>query len=154
MLVPTGMSAGWTREHLWAEDDRRQRARTRGRLHVAFAAALLTAGAGICACYELYVLDGLRRIDTAIGIECVADADCTLTPALLTCCGECPALPPFEAVPRALLDDVRADCAPLRGRCEPPTCAPRPAGCIARAVCDRGRCRALASDACLQAEAR
>lgn len=81
--------------------------------------------------------------------ECVEDDDCTLMPSRLTCCGECPPAPPFEAAPRVELDglliEMETDCAPETRRCEPPICEVVAPGCTARARCIAGRCQVEAT---------
>ena len=75
--------------------------------------------------------------------ECVVDQDCVLMP-YVTCCGECPPEPPFEAAPRQALDavliEMETQCALERRACEPPVCKARPPGCYVRAACEQGRC--------------
>lgn len=75
--------------------------------------------------------------------ECVVDEDCVMIP-YVTCCGECPPEPPFEAGPReeldAILIEMETRCALERRPCEAPVCAARPPGCYVRAACERGRC--------------
>jgi hypothetical protein len=77
--------------------------------------------------------------------ECVVDDDCGLMPSQMTCCGECPPAPPFEAVPRTAIDsrllELETDCAPQTRLCIPPVCEPVPAGCDAQAICIDHRCR-------------
>jgi hypothetical protein len=80
--------------------------------------------------------------------ECQTDADCVLLPALVTCCGECDPEPPFEAIPRSTLEQLRSDtdeqCAPRTRLCEPPQCFS--ADRRARAECRNGTCRAVTSE--------
>jgi len=82
---------------------------------------------------------------TADEIECLSDAQCALAP-IVTCCGECPAEPPYEAITLAELDAIFIEaeerCALDRRECTPPVCAPPPA-CEARAACDAGECVAV-----------
>lgn len=79
-------------------------------------------------------------------IECNRDEDCTLLP-VITCCGECPPEPPFEAVTIPELDGVLIEleerCATERRSCAPPVCAPAPRRCEARAACAGGECVVL-----------
>lgn len=76
--------------------------------------------------------------------ECHLDDDCTLMPALITCCGECDPAPPYEAVPRALLDEVRLvtneDCAPHTRLCDPPACSMQVENASPSVICRGGRC--------------
>jgi hypothetical protein len=78
--------------------------------------------------------------------ECRTDDDCVLVPSLMSCCGECPATPPFEAAPREMLEELRRElddsCA--RRACEPVTC--ERTDCTARASCRLGRCEAIAGE--------
>ncbi len=87
-----------------------------------------------------------RRTDA----DCEIDADCVLMP-WVTCCGECPPAPPFEAAPRDALDAVLIEseqrCALDRRECEPPVCDPVPAGCWAKAACEANRC-VVKTDGC------
>jgi len=84
-------------------------------------------------------------------VECVRDGDCVLLPEV-TCCGECPPVPPFEVGTVAALDAVLIEseqiCAERRVACEAtPACDPVPRGCYARAECIMGAC-VLATDGC------
>jgi hypothetical protein len=85
-------------------------------------------------------------------IECRVDDDCTLTPAVMTCCEECEPMPPFEAVPRtavdAMLIELETRCAAKPPICEPRSCEEPPAGCQATAICVEGRCALVQTDAC------
>jgi hypothetical protein len=78
-----------------------------------------------------------------LGVDCEQDRDCTLLPEL-TCCGECPPVPPFEAIAVTSLDAVLIElenkCARLRIECEAPKCPPWPPGCYARGACEQGQC--------------
>jgi hypothetical protein len=75
--------------------------------------------------------------------ECVVDRDCALLP-YVTCCGECPPVPPFEVGTRQQLDaifiELESSCAIERKACTPPVCEPMPEGCYAKAACEAGRC--------------
>lgn len=102
------------------------------------------------ACHEIYFEDDNELVPARIApAECSVDADCTLMPAAITCCGECEPVPPLEAVPRTFLDALLLEnesaCAPTTRLCEPPACASVPAGCAARAVCRAGRCTVVES---------
>ncbi len=80
--------------------------------------------------------------------QCVRDDDCVLMPAALTCCIECPAAPPFEAVPSSVLDGLLIEnetVCPDRWRCPEVTCQAVPTDCNARAACEYGRCVAVAT---------
>lgn len=94
--------------------------------------------------------------------QCSRDEDCTLAPSALTCCGECPPAPPFEAAP---VWEVDARYIENENRCLAPEiscgdesregdasreqevidCPQIPAGCTARAACTSGRCTAVTS---------
>jgi hypothetical protein len=95
------------------------------------------------------------RTEAPRGDECTIDSDCVLMPEV-TCCGECPPAPPFEAAPRESLDAVLIEaeerCATDLRPCTPPVCDPVPRGCWAKAACDDGRCVA-ATDGCVIAGA-
>lgn len=86
---------------------------------------------------------------SAADAECHADADCVLLPAELTCCHECPPAPPFHAAPRWVLDGMLVEsettCSYDTRPCAEDACDPVPAGCVARAVCEAGRCVVAAS---------
>ncbi len=147
----------WTRKVLWEQHDRRhaRRLRTGSFLLAAsfvvmwFAVAMMSY-----ACHELVFEEGLRSPTNMVraGDECISDSDCAVLPAQVTCCGECAAVPPFEATTRDALaeyrDAIATSCAPATRLCDPPTCASVPAGCVPRAVCDDGTCRVSATDAC------
>ncbi|HEU0031459.1 MAG TPA: hypothetical protein VFQ53_12560 [Kofleriaceae bacterium] len=79
-----------------------------------------------------------------LGDECITDDDCALVPAALTCCNECPPAPPFDPAPRWVVDgmliQLETDCARSDRLCVPAICERVPEGCVARAVCARGRC--------------
>lgn len=79
--------------------------------------------------------------------ECLVDDDCGLAPAFVSCCVECPPAPPFEAMTRTELDalwwDLESRCAESSSACVPVSCPVVPRGCVARAVCDSGRCRVI-----------
>ena len=85
-------------------------------------------------------------------LECRVDDDCTLMPAAMTCCEECEPVPPFEAVPRtavdAMLIELETRCAAKPSICGPRSCEAPPQGCQAAAVCVRGRCSVVQTDAC------
>ncbi|MEO7731472.1 MAG: hypothetical protein ABIY55_10900 [Kofleriaceae bacterium] len=90
--------------------------------------------------------------ETADPAACWVDDDCTLMPSVLTCCEECDPVPPFDAVPRTAVDAVLIE---LETRCasKPPICRRRsceaaPPGCEARAICLRGRCAVVQTEAC------
>lgn len=87
-----------------------------------------------------------ERVDEAT-VECTHDDDCGLAPAFVSCCVECAPAPPFEAVTRDELDalwlDLEARCAESSSACVPVTCPIVAPGCVARAVCDHGRCRVV-----------
>ncbi len=80
--------------------------------------------------------------------QCVRDGDCVLLPDALTCCVECPPVPPFHAAPSWVLDGMlienETDCV-AHPRCPAVTCEAPPAGCEARAACVDGRCTAIAT---------
>lgn len=91
--------------------------------------------------------------DNGAANRCAVDDDCGLMPSVLTCCGECPPAPPFEAVPRTAIDaallELETTCSARTLACvETPACDSVPVGCEARAVCDHGRCR-LIEEGCL-----
>lgn len=92
-----------------------------------------------------------RQGDPA-AIQCRAQDDCTLLPAVLNCCGECDPVPPFEAVPStevdALLIELETRCAEKPRLCEPLSCEVAPPGCEAYATCVRGRCEVVQSGSC------
>jgi len=85
-------------------------------------------------------------------IECRVDDDCTLMPAVMTCCEECDPVPPFEVVPRTAVDAVLIEletrCAAKPPICEPRSCEVPPPGCQATAICVQGRCSLVQTDAC------
>ena len=102
------------------------------------------------ACHELYFAENDEMVPGRVEpADCLADDDCTLLPAAITCCGECEPVPPFEAVSRstvdALLLDNETDCALRTQLCDPPACASVPEGCAGRAVCRSGRCTVVES---------
>jgi hypothetical protein len=80
--------------------------------------------------------------------ECAADEDCVLMP-VLSCCGECPPAPPFEAVTRAELDSALIEsewhCTDKEHDCTGFACEALPEGCQARAACREGRCTVIES---------
>jgi hypothetical protein len=82
------------------------------------------------------------------GPECIADADCVVMPEL-SCCEECPPAAPFAAGTRAALDAALIEneerCANKDVDCAQQSCPPQP--CEVRAVCEAGRCAAIA-DGC------
>ena len=82
--------------------------------------------------------------------DCHVDGDCVLLPEL-TCCGECPPAPPFQAAPRWVLDGMLVEnettCSYDTRPCPPRACDRVPRGCVARATCERGRC-VVASSGC------
>jgi hypothetical protein len=146
----------WNRRQLWSSHD----ARHTSRLH---ARVLLCVG-GIGAlgvvlallrisCIELSYVDNAHVPAGPAPAECRHDVDCALMPALLTCCGECEAVAPFEAVTKRRLQTLRSEtdarCAPPTRLCDPPSCSQLPAGCEARAICIEGSCRADATEACI-----
>lgn len=138
----------WTRQQLWSP-------RPSARLVLAWGALAWVGTIGMLfySCHDLYVVeDGIQtHVDHAS--ECIEDEDCVLLPSALTCCGECDPAPPFEALPRAQLEDRRAalveECAPATRLCEPPACPAVPQACRARATCRAGICQAVASKQCL-----
>lgn len=77
------------------------------------------------------------------GVDCGRDEDCVLLP-VVTCCGECPPAPPFEAITREALDAVLIEnewkCGAHPRACDARACEPRPRGCYARAACVGSRC--------------
>lgn len=148
----------WNRRQLWGDRDAAHRRTLHAKtLVLTLAVAMLWLALSVMtyACYELQTEERLRSPVHSVlaGDECVTDDDCALMPAAITCCGECPPVPPFEAVTRASLADYRrvvADaCAPETRLCDPPSCAGLAAGCDARAICRDGRCQAAASEQCL-----
>jgi hypothetical protein len=80
--------------------------------------------------------------------DCRVDDDCVLLPEL-TCCGECPPAPPFQAAPRRVLDGMLVEnetsCSYDTRPCPPRACDRVPRGCVARATCEAGRCVVAAS---------
>ncbi len=117
--------------------------------------AVLTGGTASYACYEMYVEEDTNEtVKLHEGAsECTVDADCVLMPAQMTCCGDCEAVPPFRAVPRATYEDaaldLEAECQPRNRVCEPPSCQDAAEGCEARPVCVRGTCHVEATG-CLE----
>src|SRR5688572_7895221 len=79
----------------------------------------------------------------AVGPSCIVDSDCALLP-YVTCCGECPAAPPFDVGTRedldAILIEMEQRCALDLRECTPPTCELIQNGCSARAACVDGHC--------------
>jgi hypothetical protein len=77
--------------------------------------------------------------------ECIADGDCVVMPEL-SCCEECPPAAPFAAGTRAALDAALIEneerCAMKDVDCADWSCPP--AACEVRAVCEAGRCAAIA----------
>ncbi len=77
------------------------------------------------------------------------DDDCVLLPADLTCCIECPPVPPYEAAPSWVLDGMlienETECAERTSICPEIPCAQQVEGCTARAACRHGRCVAIAT---------
>jgi len=92
----------------------------------------------------LAIAQGEPCASSAAPTECRSDDDCTLLPAQLTCCGECPPAPPFEAVTRhemdAILLERETTCSQSTRLCQPPVCEPRLRSCSAQARCSVGRC--------------
>jgi hypothetical protein len=78
-------------------------------------------------------------------LACTGDRDCVLLP-YVTCCGECPPAPPFEAGSIHDLDAILIEseqiCAERRVSCLDVTlaCDVVPRGCEARPACVAGRC--------------
>ena len=76
--------------------------------------------------------------------RCSRDVDCVLLPSVLSCCGECPPAPPFEAAARWVLDGMLLEnetvCAASSRLCQPTVCDAVPDECVARAECSDGRC--------------
>jgi len=118
-----------------------------------FAIALLGAAAG-CSTFEaapgatdspsIPSMPGYRPDAAQAEVECTRDVDCVLLP-YVTCCGECPPVPPFDVGPISHLDAILIEseqvCAERRATCEVPLeCEPVPAGCEARASCVSGAC--------------
>jgi hypothetical protein len=105
----------------------------------------MLAVAGLAGCPQPSA-DGTTREDA----ECTVDADCALLPSV-TCCGECPPVPPFDVGARFNLDaifiEMETRCAEDRRECTPPVCEPMPAGCHASAACEAGRC-VVETDGC------
>lgn len=138
----------WNRQQLWPD-------RRGSQLVTAWGALAWLGAVGLLfySCHDLYVVEDDIRTHVDHASECIEDQDCVLTPSILTCCGECDPAPPFEALPRARLEEQRATlaerCAPVTRLCEPPTCAPVPAECRARAECRAGVCQAVANTKCL-----
>lgn len=79
--------------------------------------------------------------------ECVRDDDCVLRPSVITCCGTCAPIRPFEAIPVARLDQILRDaetvCVTPSRHCEPPVCPDLDPDIEARAVCTANVCRAV-----------
>jgi hypothetical protein len=147
------MHADWNRRLVWSKHDRSRQTRLRKLATVGIIAAISIGIATTYACVELLLVDDdvRSRIDVVARDEpdeCTADTDCVILPALVTCCGECEPVPPFDAARRTILEDLRSDCVPRERLCDPPVCSPKPPGCEARAACVRGRCRVVANDRC------
>jgi hypothetical protein len=120
------------------------------RVHREFLALAAASLASLYACERLdATLEPRTPAASDEPPECVVDDDCGLMPPLMTCCGECDPAPPFEPVPRTAIDarliELEHACAEHAPVCEPPVCETVPPGCIARAVCVRGRCRVVES---------
>jgi hypothetical protein len=144
----------WNRRQLWSIRDA-SRSRARVVLSRCLIGLLAIAPTVIAVgCIELYYADDERIPARPAPAECQQNADCALMPALLTCCGECEPLPPFEAVTKRRLEAIRSDtdaqCAPPTRLCDPPICSPLPARCEARAICVEGSCRVDATEACIR----
>jgi hypothetical protein len=142
----------WNRRQLWSSYASRSRTRVVLSLCLIglLAAALMAMSV---ACIELYYAEDERIPARPAPAACKQDADCALMPALLTCCGECEPVPPFEAVTMRRLDAMRSDtdaqCAPPTRLCDPPMCSSLPPRCEARAICVEGACRVDATEACI-----
>jgi hypothetical protein len=144
----------WHRGQLWAATDASRRRQTRLALSLASLGALSLFALSRLACTELYFVDDDRIVPATIApSECEGDFDCVVKPSSMTCCGECEAVPPFEAMPRRelarLRDELETECTPRTRLCDPPVCSPLPAECEARAICVHGACRVVASERCV-----
>lgn len=146
----------WNRQQLWptrpTPETRRERVWVVMCTAGVMALVVGLVGASM-SCLELYYAEDAGRSPGIVAPdECYSDEECALRPAQITCCGECEAVPPFEAVARTTLLELRANtdesCAPTTRLCDPPVCAPLPAGCEVRAVCRGGSCRAEATALC------
>lgn len=156
LALPRSMDT-WNRQQLWAEHDAAHLRGLRLRSFV-LVVGLLTAwnviavlGHSFDLCLTDANVDPPRKI--AEPAECVVDDDCVLVPELMTCCGECDAVPPLEAAPWAMVDEIRRDaeesCAPRDRLCEPPICPSAPADCEAHPICRAGQCAVEANDRCI-----
>lgn len=147
------MRPQWNRALVWAAHDARHLSRKRSTL-VLGAVAMLILGFGLAqfSCYELMFLDDdvgpTNVVAPRVPVECVVDSDCALMPALVTCCGECDPVPPFRAIPRLMLDELRGQCEPPERVCDAPVCSPSPPGCIAHATCGANTCGVVANEFC------
>jgi hypothetical protein len=146
----------WKRAQLWSGHDAKhaKRSHTQAVLSMSAIGALVVLAATRLGCLELYSIDDDGYIPARPApAECRRDADCTLVPASLTCCGQCEPVPPFEAVTtrrlEAMRSEMEAECAPPTRLCDPPICSPLAAGCQAHAVCLDGTCRVEASKGCV-----
>lgn len=96
-----------------------------------------------CNAWLLAPADEASSPGPAAAADCRVDDDCVLLPEL-TCCGECPPAPPFEAAPRWVLDGMLVEhettCSRDTRPCPPRACQRVPRGCVARAACEAGRC--------------
>lgn len=144
----------WTRAHVWAEHDAAHVWRTRIQVFTTCAVLILAWSAILLVGYAVEATRHapLAHVDTSERTECANDGDCVLFVERVTCCGDCPPVPPFEAVPRTLLDELRQElddrCAPREHFCDPPECPATPSGCEARAVCRAGTCSVATNGRC------
>lgn len=146
------MNPEWNRDELWSKRDARRQRRRSWAFGVTVAGVAVGLGLANHACYELLLLgDEPNARDTfylpAAFDECDVDEACELA-RTVTCCGECEPAPPFSAITRRDLADLRAACFPAERMCDPPVCSPVPPGCEARAVCRHGKCEVVANAAC------
>ena len=138
------------REVSWSNAKRRSEV-ARGAAVVIAAGALAFWGASVAVGQASWavreVRDAARVVGKKLAPECVRDEDCVLRPALITCCGTCPATRPYEAITVERLQQSQRDaddaCAPSSRLCDPPVCPPVELGDVVHAVCTAGACRAV-----------
>jgi len=147
----------WNREGIWNAADAAQEARLRHRRLLITAGAVVLIGGFVAWAASAVVEQAnatyrrVHRMTTTwtqrFAPECVRDDDCTLRPALVTCCGTCLPVRPFEALSvtrmRTLLQEADRACATRTRHCDPPVCPAPELDVDVHAVCAGGVCRAV-----------